>query len=59
MLEEASIVLFELVECPFCNLFGNERYSHMHKPFGSKCFTKDLKWKNYSTLYCIQAFQGT
>jgi hypothetical protein len=31
MLEEASFLLFELVECPFCNLFGNAKSIHANK----------------------------
>ncbi len=30
-IEEASFLLFEVVRCPQ-NLFGDERFVHMHKP---------------------------
>jgi len=40
MLEEVSFVLFELVECPFCNLFGNEKSIHVHKPLDPNALQK-------------------
>jgi hypothetical protein len=30
-IEEASFLLFEVIRCPQ-NLFGDERFVHMHKP---------------------------